>query len=124
MSDYPTDLFGNKMVMTAFGWQPDGRELKRKGMEAAASTLEAKAWLELARFAAWQVCKEKGECTSDDVRQRMILNGHPQQPPTPNVYGSIFKDSTYEFTGKRVMSTLSSNHGREIKVWKLKECYK
>ena len=32
--------------------------------------------------------------------------------------GSMFKSKEWEFTGKRIKSKRTSNHSREIKVWR------
>lgn len=87
-------------------------EAKERGMKAAASTSEAKAWIDLARFHARQVCLKSGSVTADDIRDLL------PEPPTPHCVGSVFK-AGFRFSGERRISTHKKNHGRELKVWLL-----
>lgn len=72
-------------------------------------------WITEARLIAVTIARELGEVTIDDVRQRM-----DREPLHPNAYGATFKVG-FEFTGRFVKSALASNHGRIIRVWRLKE---
>lgn len=59
------------------------------------------------------------EITADDVQ--MELNR--RYGWTPDVLGpaagALFKGKEWVFTGRRVPSCQSRNHGRELKVWRL-----
>ena len=41
------------------------------------------------------------------------------QPAHPSLWGKIFRSSEWECIGRKA-STFKSNHGRKIKIWKLK----
>ena len=71
-------------------------------------------WIDEARLVATAVAREFGEVTIDDVRLRM-----DREPLHPNAYGALFRVG-FEFTGRFVRSALASNHGRIIRVWRLK----
>jgi hypothetical protein len=59
-----------------------------------------------------------GEVTSDDVGR--LLEKHGLDGNLGAAAGSLFRGDEWVFTGRRVKSTRVTNHGREIKVWRLK----
>ena len=91
--------------------------LKYEGMDRA----EAKAAtpLEEAREIARRIAlKTPDRCVSaDDVGRELKRLGLPFSlgPAT----GSLFRGKEWEFTGRRIKSRRTSNHAREIKVWRL-----
>jgi len=83
---------------------------KDEGMEAAA---EARVvLLEQARGIAIGIATTRGVVTADDIPDCL----REQLGPAA---GSIFKGSTFRFTGNRIKSVLPRNHARELKVWEL-----
>jgi hypothetical protein len=70
--------------------------------------------LDQARECARRTADNKGSVTADDIDESVRVALGPAA-------GSIFKGGDFVFTGKRVTSTLPSNHSRELKVWKLTE---
>ena len=86
--------------------------LKDAGMERAA---DAKPdLLAHARSILVRLAIKNGEVTADDLPEDMRVQLGPAM-------GSVFKGGMWEFTGKRKVSVLVSNHGRELKVWRLRE---
>jgi len=74
--------------------------------------------LELAQGIAIELAHEFGEVHADDVG-RVMKKRHNVSTMGPAA-GSIFKGEQWEFTGRRVRSVRTKNHGRELKVWRLK----
>lgn len=109
MTDLP--LFDGMPVVPEKPRPKTGEDLKREGMELAASNRAE--LLEDAKAAAKQLAMECGEVHLDMVREKVDGDLGPAA-------GSVFKGAEWEFTGRRIRSTLPSNHGRELKVWRLK----
>jgi len=82
---------------------------KAEGMELA--TKSKHELLDEARKEAIRVCETKGYVTADDICDFDL----------GPAAGSVFKDKRFEFTGGRVLSAQPKNHGRELKVWRLKK---
>ena len=92
-----------------------GQQLRDQGMELAAmADLEA---LALARDVAEHLCRQKGEVTTDDVRE--FLNIEPGHSNGQNWIGSIFRDPRFLWTQRVINSAIPRNHARMIKVWRL-----
>ena len=68
--------------------------------------------LERARQIALTAAHQNGTVTADSIPAGLRKELGPAA-------GSIFKTGDFKFTGKRVNSTLPSNHTRELKVWEL-----
>jgi hypothetical protein len=101
--------------MTDLFDQAESQRLKAEGMAAAESARYGD--LETARLIAYEI-GEGTTLTADDVAQEMERRGLiPNLGPAA---GSLFKGGRWEFTGHRVRSTRVTNHGRELKVWRLK----
>lgn len=81
--------------------------LSKSPREARRQTLERAR-----QIALTAAHKNGGTVTADDIPEDFRVALGPAA-------GSVFKTSDFEFTGKRVNSTLKSNHAREIKVWQL-----
>lgn len=94
----------------------DGRVLKEEGMDAAAASEAAQAWLVRARAVARDHARKYMVVCADDVRKAMP----DDPPPNPAVCGSLFRGSEWAFTGGRNLSTHPENHAREQKVWRLR----
>ena len=89
-------------------------EAAENGMSfAARNQLSA---LEMARRIAVEMANRYGTANADDVGLQLIERGYPATGPWA---GSIFKGDQWIFTGDRVRSKRISNHGRELKVWRL-----
>lgn len=92
--------------------------MKEDGIKRVSTSPEARAWLELARFkagiaAAYQGGVVKGVVTVDDIR------GTIPEPPSPNLWGAVFRVG-FEFTGEFRKSSHASNHARVNRVWRVK----
>lgn len=96
--------------------QEKGDRLKQEGMAKAAQNNVSD--LLKARQIAIRLCAEHGEVNADDVG-RLMKKEYGVASLGPSA-GSLFKGGQFEFTGKRVISHRSKNHGREIKVWRFK----
>lgn len=90
-----------------------GRLLAERGIEAAASAPGADEWIDRARSLARMVCEISGEVCADDLR------GSLPPPPSPNVWGSVFRTSCFQWTGKVRQSDLASRHAGLQRVWRL-----
>jgi hypothetical protein len=95
----------------------EGLARKEEGMEAAANARAG--LLEIVRRLAIKIAKQYGYVHSDLLRLAMDREGFNYKN-LGNASGSVFKSDQFEFTGNRIVSKLVSNHGRELKVWKLK----
>jgi hypothetical protein len=97
----------------------EGLRLKKEGMAEAEDNPSREDLLDLARKVAITLAQRYGEITADTVgRFLRENNGVSSLGPAA---GSIFKAKIWEFTGKRKKSARIKNHGRELKVWRLKE---
>ena len=72
-------------------------------------------FLEVARDTARICCELRYEITMDDIRKQC-----PLEPLHPNAWGSVLRHKDFIFTGKYRKSELTSNHARDIKVWRLR----
>ncbi len=90
---------------------------KKRGMSRSARNNAV--FLVWARSIARMIAVTRGTVTTDDIRRVAVETGHP--PATPQAWGSIFKDKEWEFTGNREPSKHIANHGRELKVWRLRK---
>ena len=90
---------------------------KELGMaRAEANRAEALEW---AQRAAFTIAVRNGTVCIDDVYILMdAFGGHPER--LGNAAGSVFDKRRFEFTGRWVKSKRVSNHGRWIRVWRLK----
>ena len=94
-----------------------GEKAKAEGMKAAAEARPAT--LIYARAIAFALASEHGTVNADMVGEKLKERGY--NPNLGPAAGSLFKGDEWEFTGERVRSKRVTNHGRELKVWKLKE---
>lgn len=95
-----------------------GLLLKTRGMVSA--EMNGSDWLtEILRPIARMLAAEKQsrELCADDVTSYLL--SHDIEVPKGPFWGSLFKTKDWVFTGKRKQSALPSNHGRELKVWRL-----
>ena len=90
--------------------------LKLEGMELAAE--HRGEWLALARRIAVLLAKQNTarECHADMVARELRRLGLPHCGGP--AAGSIFKEKSWEFTGRRIQSCRITNHARELKVWR------
>lgn len=95
----------------------EGTRQRDAGMERAAKN---KAHLlDLAREAATHIARRTGEVNMDDVYAALeFYCGNYGE--LGNAAGAVFKGGQFEFTGRWVKSQRTTNHGRFIRVWKLK----
>jgi hypothetical protein len=96
-----------------------GEHEKRQGMSNAEHSQKS-SLLEKARDVAERLALADPNrlCNADDVgvaMQDMGITGS-----LGPAAGSLFKGKKWEFTGQRIRSRRTSNHAREIKVWRLK----
>ena len=92
-----------------------GLRLKADGMDA----VESKAGLTLKwlREAARRLARYNGLVTIDDVRN--VADTCQISPHHQNLFGVVFRGSEWLADGFKA-STRPSNHGRLIRVWRLK----
>jgi len=100
----------------------EGRRLKEEGMAAAAAAKMTD--LQLAQKVAVDVAEYRAgmgsppTCCADDVFRILIANyGINTIGPAA---GSIFKGERWEWTGRVIESSRTSNRRRLIRVWRLK----
>jgi hypothetical protein len=93
-----------------------GKTAKRDGMELAAENRETD--LDIARRVAKSLAIGHPErlCQADQVGR--VLKARYGITSLGPAAGSIFKGREWEFTGQRVLSARTTNHARELKVWR------
>lgn len=94
------------------------QQAKEIGMQSAAESLAAGGVLALARNIARRLATLNGE-THADIVGVVLEHEHGIKSMGPAA-GSLFREPCWEFTGRRIVSSRVSNHGRELKIWKLK----
>ena len=94
------------------------KALKREGMDDAAHG-QNRTPLHMARSIAKDLARSHPlrECHADAVGMELRRQGY--SPSLGPAAGSLFKGREWKFTGERIQSTRTSNHAREIKVWRL-----
>ena len=98
----------------------ESQRRKEDGMELGASNRESQ--LSLARRVARMQCVINGKTNADEVGRHLHeIYGIDSLGPAA---GSIFKGKEFEFTGEFVQSERKTNHGRLLRVWKLREGYR
>ena len=105
------------VVVDLFDYQA-GKARKREGMDDAAHG-QNRTPLHMARRIAKDLARSHPlrECHADAVGMELRRRGYP--PSLGPAAGSLFKGREWKFTGERIPSTRTSNHAREIKVWRL-----
>lgn len=101
-----TDLFNHS----------EAQRLKEEGMALAA---DAQAdLLTLARAIAVEEAMKhpRRHCHADMVGRELKRRGLPSS--LGHAAGSIFRGDEWEWTGLRIQSQRTTNHGRELKVWR------
>tara|TARA_A100001201_G_scaffold143757_1_gene147261 strand:- start:14533 stop:14847 length:315 start_codon:yes stop_codon:yes gene_type:complete len=101
MSEQQIDLF-------------EGRRLRDEGIRAVAENNES--FLDSARATAAAICRQRGRCTADDVKECLAL-----EPAHPNAWGALFKDGQFEHTGEFRQSRSVSRRAGVVRVWRLKK---
>ncbi len=87
---------------------------KEHGMQAAADA-KGDALAQARSIARDLALANGGETDADEVGKVLYARGIVLGPAA----GSLFKGGEWQFTGKRKASARKTNHGREIKVWRL-----
>ena len=91
--------------------------LKTSGMQKAVANSGEK-WLPLLKGIA-RALAHKYRVVDADMVHQYVLENELDIPKGP-FWGSIFKGKEWEFTGERRVSAQPKNHGREIKIWRLR----
>src|SRR5688572_25715191 len=94
----------------------EGERQKEAGMALGAANRAA--MLAIGREVARKLALRRADrcITADDVGRYMKANGLGELGPAA---GSLFKvKKDWQWTGERRASKRTSNHGRELKVWK------
>lgn len=105
------------MTQTSMKFDAVKAELaKNIGMNVAAK--KRKWMLEDAQREAYWIAKEEGTVTADKVYER-LCHFHYDLNLLGNAAGSIFRGPDWECVG-HTKSERVSNHGREIKIWRLR----
>lgn len=98
----------------------DSGEAKRKKARGIRLVREHnKRWLTRAREVAREICHREGEVHADAVRAVLYPRG--EYPSDPNAWGAVFQTSDFEWTGRRVKSSVPQGRRNEIKVWILSD---
>ena len=74
-------------------------------------------FLDAVRTEAHRLALERGQVTIDDLRAWANDNG--LLPHHPNAWGAVFREPGWQCVG-HAQSHLVTNHGREVKVWRLR----
>ena len=106
--------FGSGLTPRAQAEFQAGQAAKTAGMEVAAANRE-NSLQEARRIARSIALAGDGTCDADQVGAELRRLGRSQLGPAA---GSLFKSACWEFTGRRVLSRKTSNHARELKVWR------
>jgi len=96
--------------------QSRGQIQKYRGMKSAA--IHHKEKLELARAVAAILAMRSGTVSADEVGEA-LLKGYGIKTLGP-AGGSLFKGKQWVWTGNWIASTRVSNHGRMLRVWRLR----
>lgn len=96
-----------------------GLQLKERGLELASEKREDV--LSLARKLARQIALRhpKRHCSADDVY--IALTPYDLVDDLGPAAGNLFRGAEWEFTGLWTPSRRSTNHGRSIRIWRLKK---
>lgn len=96
----------------------EGERLKELGMSRARSSKYE--LVKLAKNIAVTIALRNGDVNADQVY--VVMDAFGQRPELlGNAWGSVFRDCPrFEWTGKWVASKRTSNHGRMIRVWRLR----
>lgn len=107
---FPRDLMADVFDET------ESQKRKDEGMKIAAEAQPT--LLDKCREVAVEIAMDRPDrkVSSDDVGI-VMLQRHNVSGLGP-VGGSIFRGPNWVFTGERVRSTRTTNHAREIKVWR------
>ncbi len=90
--------------------------MKAEGMELGAENNISD--LEKAREIARELCKAHGETNADEVGK--VLNERWKIASLGPAAGSLFSGREFVMVpGRRIASERKSNHGRELKIWRL-----
>src|SRR5262245_9774350 len=94
-----------------------GERGKSHGMDLAAE--KRKELLQTVRLAVKGIAltRESREVTADDAANWLVSVGRAPED-LGNAFGSLFRDSDWEFTGEWRESVRSSNHSRANRVWR------
>jgi len=98
-----------------------GLQHKLAGMDDAAAARPSP--LEIAREAVIIAAQGRpnGTASADDAYRGLLLAGYTAAD-LGKAAGSIFTDKNrWEYTGRRRRSARVSNHGRAIRIWRLKD---
>ena len=80
-------------------------------------TAAGRQFLAKARAVAQLICREKGSCTVNDIRESL---GPPPSDCSPTIMGAIFRDPAFECMGYESNSRKTC-HARPIARFKLAE---
>ena len=97
-----------------------GLSHKLAGMDDAAAARPSA--LEVARRAVMIAAQGRptGTASADDAYRGLLLEGFTASD-LGKAAGSIFTKKLWEYTGRRRRSARVSNHGRAIRIWRLRD---
>lgn len=70
-------------------------------------------WLAYVRERALRIINMNGVVTADDLR----IHCPTPEGFHPNIWGAVFKDKRFKWTGRYTTSSKVSSHARVIRVW-------
>lgn len=100
---------------------PEAQVQKEDGMQAAAESEKRRLALDCAREAVEDAALGRGSQTAtiDDAYEALLRAGFPESI-LGNAAGSVFRGLKWKWTGQMVPSKRVSNHGRIVRVWRIK----
>ena len=93
----------------------EGKKAKERGLDRLEDSQGD--FLTTIRAVARRIARQSGKVTSDDLR--IWAREHNLAPQHQNAWGAVFRGSEWEQVGW-TKSTVTSNHARSIRVWKLR----
>ena len=72
----------------------DAQKARDRAIAKHSKRQAGRQFLSKARAIAQLICREKGSCTVNDIRERV---GNPPEECSPTIMGAIFRDPAFEF---------------------------
>lgn len=76
-----------------------------------------KHYIYAARGLAVRICRERGEVTINDIREKLP----PPEDMHPSVLGAVLRDKRFIHTGRYTSAKHTASHARKVGIYKLKE---
>jgi hypothetical protein len=106
------------MVQATFDYEA-GQAAKEQGLDRACSPFYRRQLLCYAQVNAYNIAKERGMVTFDDVYHRMVEKGLMNPALLGAASGAVFKGEGWECIGWKASERVT-NHKRPIRIWRLR----